>query len=342
MPIVKVNHNIIVTKNSFGLGKKDSNIVLHYLIYCNNIVFLIIFSNIKCLIMQIKRISQLKNQLGEGPWWNNKTNILHWTDIIEGKLYSYNPKTKHETFKKFNGKLGCFVTCKNGSFLVGLDLSLFIYDPNTDEITKFLDLEDEPPENRINDGTTDPYGRFWVGTMTAEGHTKKQNGSLYCISPNKQVKKHLSQIYTSNGLAFNEAGTKMYFADTGKDVQTIWEFDYELKSGVLRNKKVFAKTFNLKGRPDGATVDVDGFYWVAGVEGSELYRFNENGEIDTIINLPVEKPTKLVFGGKNFDMIYVTSIGKGFDKNDKSKLNGFILEISNHKFKGFALKEFEF
>ena len=29
------------------------------------------------------------------------------------------------------------------------------------------------------------------------------------------------------------------------------------------------------------------------------------------------------------------------DKNDKSKLNGFTIEISNHKYKGFALKEFE-
>ena len=292
--------------------------------------------------MQIKQISQYKNILGEGTWWNNKKNLLHWTDIVQGKLYTYNPKTKHETFKKFHGKLGCFAPCKNGSFLVGLDLSFFIYDPNSGRMTKFLDLEEEPPENRINDGTTDPYGRFWVGTMTAEGHTKKQNGSLYCILPNKEVNKHLSQIYTSNGLAFNKLGTKMYFADTGKNVQTIWEFDYELKSGVPRNKKVFAKTNNLKGRPDGATVDIDGYYWVAGVEGSELYRYNENGEIDTVINLPVEKPTKLVFGGKNFDIIYVTSIGKDFNKNDKSKLNGFTLEISNHKFKGFALKEFAY
>ena len=116
---------------------------------------------------------------------------------------------------------------------------------------------------------------------------------------------------------------------------------YELKSGIPRNKKIFANTNNLKGRPDGAAVDANGFYWVAGVEGSELYRFNKNGKIDTIINLPVEKPTKLVFGGKNFDIIYITSIGQGFNKNDKSELNGFTLEISNHTFKGFALKEYE-
>ena len=195
--------------------------------------------------MQIKQISKYQNLLGEGSWWNNKTNQLHWTDIVQGKLYTYNPKTKHETFKKFDGKLGCFAPCKNGSFLIGLNLSFFIYDPVLDKTTKFLDLEKEPSENGINEGTTDPYGRFWVGTMTSEGHTKKKNGSLYCISPNKEIKRHLSQVYTSNGLAFNKLGTKMYFADTGKNVQTIWAFDYELKSGVPKNRKVFAKT-NIK------------------------------------------------------------------------------------------------
>ena len=64
--------------------------------------------------MQIKKISQYRNLLGEGPWWNNKTNYLHWTDITEGKLYSYDPEKKDGTFKKFDGKLGCFAPCKNG------------------------------------------------------------------------------------------------------------------------------------------------------------------------------------------------------------------------------------
>ena len=50
--------------------------------------------------MQIKKISQYRNQLGEGPWWNKKTNYLHWTDIIEGNLHSYDPKKKDETIKK--------------------------------------------------------------------------------------------------------------------------------------------------------------------------------------------------------------------------------------------------
>ena len=132
----------------------------------------------------------------------------------------------------------------------------------------------------------------------------------------------------------------MYFADTGKDIQTIWCLDYDLENGIPFNKKVFATTFDLKGRPDGATVDENDYYWIAGIEGAEIYRFDLNGEVDNILQVPVEKPTKIVFGGKNLKSIFVTSIGKDFD--NISNLNGFTLEISNKKYKGFKTTKFDY
>ena len=55
--------------------------------------------------MKISKVSNFKNQLGEGVWWDDDNMLLHWTDILEGKLYSFNLKTQKETYKKFNGKL---------------------------------------------------------------------------------------------------------------------------------------------------------------------------------------------------------------------------------------------
>ena len=103
--------------------------------------------------MKIIKISKFRNQLGEGIWWDDDNKLLYWTDILEGKLYSFNPKTQKETYKKFDGKLGCFAPCKNGNFLIGLNLSFYIYNPFSQELSKFIDLNDEPQENRINDGS---------------------------------------------------------------------------------------------------------------------------------------------------------------------------------------------
>ena len=101
--------------------------------------------------MKIKKISHYKNTLGEGAWWDKTLQLLYWTDILEGKLYTYDPNKKIETYKKFDGALGCFAPCKNGSFLIGLNLSFYIYNPHLDTLKKFVDLLDEPKENRINE-----------------------------------------------------------------------------------------------------------------------------------------------------------------------------------------------
>ena len=47
--------------------------------------------------MKIIKISKFRNQLGEGIWWDDDNKLLYWTDILEGKLYSFNPENQKET-----------------------------------------------------------------------------------------------------------------------------------------------------------------------------------------------------------------------------------------------------
>ena len=59
---------------------------------------------------------------------------------------------------------------------------------------------------------------------------------------------------------------------------------------------------------DGATVDAEGGYWLAGVSGGQLYRFAPDGRLDRSIDLPISRPTRPMFGGPALDRIYLTSI----------------------------------
>ena len=92
-------------------------------------------------------------------------------------------------------------------------------------------------------------------------------------------------------------------------VRTIWRFDYDQESGVPDNRQLFFDTRAVPGRPDGAAMDADGCYWMAGVSGWQLYRLTPDGQLDMTIDMPVEKPTKPMFGGPDLDILYVTSIG---------------------------------
>ena len=45
---------------------------------------------------------------------------------------------------------------------------------------------------------------------------------------------------------------------------------------------------------------------MAGVSGWQIYRISP--EVSCYVRVPVEKPTKPMFGGKSLDILYLTSI----------------------------------
>ena len=71
---------------------------------------------------------------------------------------------------------------------------------------------------------------------------------------------------------------------------------------------MFFDTRAVTGRPDGAAIDADGCYWMAGVGGWELVRLTPEGEIDMRIPMPIERPTRPAFGGPDMATLYCTSI----------------------------------
>lgn len=58
---------------------------------------------------------------------------------------------------------------------------------------------------------------------------------------------------------------------------------------------------------------------MAGVGGGQLYRITPLGKLDMTIDMPVERPTRIAFGGADLSTLYVTSIRpSGTPENDLS------------------------
>jgi sugar lactone lactonase YvrE len=85
---------------------------------------------------------------------------------------------------------------------------------------------------------------------------------------------------------------------------------------VPTQRRLFVDMNAYPGRPDGATVDADGCYWIAGNDGGCLLRFTPAGKLDRKLELPVSKPTMACFGGPGLDTLLVTSIAPGFTPDD--------------------------
>jgi len=209
--------------------------------------------------------------------------------------------------------IGCFALRKSGGAVVALTDGFFSFDFKTGELSLIADTESEIAANRFNDGSVDGRGRFYAGTMPIAGPDQKDGpkGSLYCLDTDRSVKTVMDGFHVINGLAFSPDGKTAYVSDSAAWVQTIWAYDYDLDDGAWTNRRVFFDCAGVPGRPDGGTVDADGCYWMAGVSGWQLLRITPDGKIDMEIEMPIEKPTRIAFGGKDMDTLYVTSIGQG-------------------------------
>jgi sugar lactone lactonase YvrE len=113
-----------------------------------------------------------------------------------------------------------------------------------------------------------------------------------------------SGICISNSTAWSPDGRVMYFADSAQ--RTIWAYDFDVKAGMPRNKRVFATVEENVG-PDGSTVDAAGYLWNAQWGASRVRRFAPDGRVDLDVPIPATQPSCCCFGGPGLATLYVTS-----------------------------------
>lgn len=159
---------------------------------------------------------------------------------------------------------------------------------------------------RLNDGKMDRQGRFLCASMHMDG-AAVHRGALHRFDPDGEHAVLEHGIGTGNALCFSPDGGTLYFADSR--VGTIWAYPYDAATGAAGPRRNLVDTAARHGSaPDGATVDADGFLWVALVRSGQLARFAPDGRLDRLIDLPVPHPTCPAFGGPALDVLYVTSI----------------------------------
>lgn len=258
---------------------------------------------------EIECVLNIKAALGEGAIWDREERALFWVDIPAGRLHRFDPVTLENRTWQMPDKIGCVALRRTGGAVVALANGFHALDFDTGDVTPICDPEPQTPGNRFNDGATDPVGRFWAGTMPKDGPGDSPEGALYRLDPDGTAPRMGEPMWVPNGMAFSPDGRTMYLSDSYVAVRTIWAFDYDCDTGTPSNRRVFLDTHVLAGRPDGAAVDADGCYWMAGVGGWQIVRITPEGKIDRIIPMPVERPTKIAFGGDNLDIMFVTSIG---------------------------------
>lgn len=258
--------------------------------------------------MKINILLDVKTTLGEGPVWDVDQQRLYFIDSMDGRVFRCAPDGTDLRAWDVPGKIGSMALRKDGTgAIVSLDKGFWLLDFTSGDCEFLHDPEPDMETTRLNDGKCDRAGRFFAGSMDMMEEGSK--GALYRVDPDLSVTKVDQGIICSNGPCFSPDDKTFYFTDTWSG--EVWAYDYDITSGSVSNRRCFTKVDTSKGgAADGATVDSEGFYWMALVYDGRLCRFAPDGSLDREIQMPVKKVTSVQFGGPDMDVLYVTSMAK--------------------------------
>jgi sugar lactone lactonase YvrE len=245
--------------------------------------------------------------LGEGPLWEAGDRMLYWVDIKGQEVHRFDPARGRDERWRVGEAVGSLARRAAGGLVLALRSGFHFFDPATGRTTPIVHPEPERTENRFNDGKPDRQGRFWAGSM--HDPETRPTGALYRLDPDLSCHRLLDGLVCPNALCWSPDGRTMYHADTPR--RTVWAWDFDPARGDIANRRTFAQIPPADGAPDGATVDAEGFVWLAHWGGWRLTRFDPHGRVARVVPLPVQQPTCPAFGGPDLDVLYVTSASIG-------------------------------
>ena len=250
--------------------------------------------------------------VGEGPVWDDRRQVLWWIDVKDPRLFRYDPATGDNRAFELPERIGCIALRANGG-LIGAFASGFKWiDPDTGALTPIADPEGHLPGNRFNDGKCDRRGRLLAGTM--DNAEVECTGTLYRLDPDLSVHVMCTEVHLSNGLGWSPDDRLLYYTNSLR--RTIWVYDYELATGEVDNRRVFAQVPEDAGVPDGLCVDAEGFVWSAHWGGWRLTRYAPDGGVERVVAMPVPQPSCAAFGGPELNQLYVSSAAIGMTPAD--------------------------
>ena len=253
-------------------------------------------------------VADVKAVLGEGPAWVAREQALYWLDIKGRRLFRINDKEFREWPTPM--RVGSIAPREGGGFIAGTDGGFYTVEVG-DELafTRLFDPEEDRPDNRFNDGKVDRDGRFWAGTM--DDTEQAAVGTLYRLE-DINGSTIIDQGYgVTNGPAFSPSGDWMYHTDSVR--RRIYRFPLA-PDGTVGAREIFLHFSAQEGYPDGMTVDAEGCLWVAFWDGWAVRRFGPDAALLDTIEVPVQRPTSIAFGGPNLDRMYITSARAGLDE----------------------------
>jgi sugar lactone lactonase YvrE len=256
--------------------------------------------------MEITKLGLPKCKVGEGPVWDVAEQALFYVDILDRKVFRWDPAIGGLRTWDVPDIIGSMALREGGGAILALGTGVHSLDFDSGEV-RSMALIDPDPEVQLADGKVDRAGRFVFGT--SHRAMKEPKGGLYSLDRGKLTQLD-GDIFLGNGPCWSPDSSVLYHADSLRHL--IYAYDYDLETGRASGRRALFDSSPWGPIPDGATVDADGNLWTAICEGGVVLCLSPNGEVLREIAFPTRIPASVMFFGPELDRLFVPTIDPSF------------------------------
>lgn len=246
--------------------------------------------------------------LGEGPLWHPGRGQLFWFDIVARRLLTREDgETRHWQFDEHVSAAGWV---DDETLLVASETRLLAFDIASGASREVAGLEADSPGTRSNDGRADPWGGFWIGTMSKAAEPGA--GSIYRFFGGEVRKLH-GAITIPNAMCFAPDRSVAYFSDT--PTNTVQRQPLDPATGWPAGPaEAWLDLAPLGLVADGAVTDAAGNIWIAHWGAGRVAAYSPEGRALRDVAVPGLHATCPAFGGDDLTTLYCTSAMLGLDE----------------------------
>ena len=229
----------------------------------------------------------------EAPVYDARGGV-YFSDVLGGGVFRWSEAGVETVLEKRRGIGGMCLAADGGLVVSGRDV-IHLRDGEqrvllggVEEVTGFNDLG------------VDTGGSVWVGALRFRpfGGESPVPGEVWRVGPDEPTRVDLAPDWP-NGIGFSPDGATMYISDYAHALVLA----HDVASSDTRE---FARS--PAGSCDGLAVDETGGVWVAMGEAAGIARFDPDGSVREVVDVPASFVTSLCFGGDDMRDLYVTGV----------------------------------
>ncbi len=243
----------------------------------------------------------------EGPRVDTHGN-LYFSDVTNGGVFVRRPDGQVETVVPRRRGVGGIALHADGGLVISGRNICHVKDGQTRVL---FEREDIPG---FNDLYTDAEGRVYTGSMRSDpfSDSGRTPGEMYRIDAQGSAVELYGDVALTNGIGFSPDGRRLYHSDSAPRQIIAHRVAAD---GTVSERSVFAQL--ERGAPDGLAVDEEGGVWTAAVGASCLMRFDPDGKLDRVVDVPAKTVTSLCFGLDDPRDLYIATADNTQDPERK-------------------------